>query len=56
MMALEEKFDLTLDEEGKCCITHATNACLVLHSTLQVLLSGVTYPDCSATFLVSTAS
>jgi hypothetical protein len=23
MMALEEKFDITLDEEGGCCVIHA---------------------------------
>ena len=40
MMALEEKFDLTLDEEGKQHSSYTTVACLVcMHTAHQVLFS-----------------
>ena len=39
MMALEEKFDLTLDEEGTCHTRHINLACLVMHTSQHVLFN-----------------
>lgn len=44
MMALEEKFDLTLDEEGKCHTRSTNVACPVMHTSLLVLFSTASHP------------